>query len=40
MKILVYGFGNPGRQDDGLGIFFVNEFEKWVLKKKKKRYIF
>lgn len=27
-KILFYGFGNPGREDDGLGIFFVSELEK------------
>jgi hydrogenase maturation protease len=23
-KILVYGYGNPGRQDDGLGVCFVS----------------
>jgi len=29
-KILIFGYGNPGRQDDGLGIFFVEELEKWA----------
>jgi len=29
-KILFYGYGNPGRQDDALGISFVEEMEKWV----------
>jgi hydrogenase maturation protease len=29
-KILFYGYGNPGRQDDALGISFVDEMEKWV----------
>jgi hydrogenase maturation protease len=28
-KILVYGYGNPGRQDDGLGIRLAEEIEKW-----------
>ncbi|MGB9893567.1 MAG: hydrogenase maturation protease [Candidatus Saccharicenans sp.] len=27
-KILVYGIGNPGRQDDGLGPAFIAELEK------------
>ena len=26
--ILVYGFGNPGRQDDGLGVALVEQLEK------------
>jgi hydrogenase maturation protease len=30
-KILVYGYGNPGRQDDGLGIFLADLVEKWAL---------
>ncbi len=30
MKVLVYGYGNPGRQDDGLGNAFVNRIEQWV----------
>ena len=29
-KILVYGYGNPGRQDDGLGIFLAEKVEKWA----------
>lgn len=27
-KILVYGYGNPGRQDDGQGYQFVSHIEK------------
>ncbi len=30
MKILIYGYGNPGRQDDGLGNLFVDEAQKWA----------
>ncbi len=30
MKILIYGFGNPGRQDDGLGNAFVEMMKEWV----------
>ncbi len=30
MKILLYGYGNPGRQDDGLGNAFVERMEEWV----------
>lgn len=30
MQILIYGYGNPGRQDDGLGIEFVNRVEQWT----------
>ncbi|MBN1578420.1 MAG: hydrogenase maturation protease [Chitinispirillaceae bacterium] len=26
--ILVYGYGNPGRRDDGLGVSFVHELER------------
>ena len=29
-RILIYAYGNPGRQDDGLGNRFVEELEKWV----------
>ena len=29
-QILVYGYGNPGREDDGLGIALVNKLEEWV----------
>jgi hydrogenase maturation protease len=31
-KILLYGYGNPGRQDDGLGISVVERIEKWIRK--------
>ncbi|MBU2651422.1 MAG: hydrogenase maturation protease [Bacteroidetes bacterium] len=30
-KVLLYGFGNPGRRDDGLGIAFVDKIEQWAL---------
>jgi len=30
MRILVYGYGNPGRQDDGLGIDLVSRLEEWA----------
>ena len=30
MKVLIYGYGNPGRQDDGLGNAFVNRIRAWV----------
>ncbi|MCF7794113.1 MAG: hydrogenase maturation protease [Candidatus Cloacimonetes bacterium] len=33
-KILFYGYGNPGRQDDALGISFVDEMQKWVKAQK------
>jgi hydrogenase maturation protease len=29
-KILIYGYGNPGRQDDGLGNELVQRLESWV----------
>lgn len=29
-KILVYGYGNPGRQDDGLGVLFTEKLESWA----------
>lgn len=28
-KILVYGYGNPGREDDGLGIELTRRIEEW-----------
>lgn len=28
-QILVYGYGNPGRQDDGLGSELVRRLEQW-----------
>jgi hydrogenase maturation protease len=30
MRILIYGYGNPGREDDGLGIELVNRLETWA----------
>ena len=30
MNILIYGYGNPGRQDDGHGNAFVNRIREWV----------
>ena len=29
-RILIYGYGNPGRRDDGLGPALVNLVEKWI----------
>lgn len=31
-KILIYGYGNPGRQDDGLGNCFIEKMEDWLKK--------
>ena len=33
-NILIYGYGNPGRQDDGLGNAMVEKLEKWVTEKQ------
>lgn len=33
-KILIYGYGNPGRQDDGLGNAFVELLEDWTNERK------
>lgn len=30
-QILIYGYGNPGRQDDGLGNELVKRLEKWTV---------
>ena len=30
MQTLVYGYGNPGRQDDGLGIILTQRLEAWA----------
>ena len=30
MKILVYGYGNPGRQDDGLGPVMIEKINEWI----------
>ncbi len=32
--ILVYGYGNPGRQDDGLGPALVEQLEAWAQAEK------
>ena len=32
--ILIYGFGNPGRQDDGLGPALVERLEAWAKAEK------
>ena len=29
-KILIIGYGNPGRQDDGLGVMLVDELHSWA----------
>ncbi|TAN37690.1 MAG: hydrogenase maturation protease [Verrucomicrobia bacterium] len=29
-SILIYGYGNPGRQDDGLGVLLVEKIEQWA----------
>jgi hydrogenase maturation protease len=31
-KILVYGYGNPGRQDDGLGVHCAKKIKTWAEK--------
>ncbi|MBN1416290.1 MAG: hydrogenase maturation protease [Bacteroidales bacterium] len=36
LKILVYGYGNPGRQDDGLGIALSEAMERWARENKLK----
>jgi len=33
-RILIYGYGNPGRQDDGLGVVLAEELERWALENK------
>lgn len=30
LNLLIYGYGNPGRQDDGVGIVLVEQLEAWV----------
>ena len=32
-RILIYAFGNPGRQDDGLGNRLVDQLEPWLEEK-------
>ena len=29
-SILIYAYGNPGRQDDGLGNRLIEELDKWI----------
>jgi hydrogenase maturation protease len=29
-KTLIYGYGNPGRQDDALGVMLADELEHWA----------
>ena len=33
LNILLYGYGNPGRKDDGLGSIVIDLVEKWIIKK-------
>ena len=33
MQILIYGYGNPGRQDDGLGVALVQQLESWAVER-------
>ncbi len=33
MKTLIYGYGNLGRQDDGLAHAFIEAMEEWVAEK-------
>jgi hydrogenase maturation protease len=32
-KILILGYGNPGRQDDGLGVLLCERLETWISEK-------
>jgi len=34
IKTLIYGYGNPGRQDDGLGARFTELCEAWTINEK------
>ena len=33
-KVLVYGYGNPGRQDDALANEFVDRIDSWINEKE------
>ncbi|HPS27702.1 MAG TPA: hydrogenase maturation protease [Bacteroidales bacterium] len=33
-KTLIYGYGNAGRQDDGLGERFIQLMDEWIAKEK------
>ncbi len=35
-RILIYGFGNPSRKDDALGVLFSEELEQWASDKSYK----
>ena len=39
-KILIYGYGNPGRQDDGLGNAFIEKLQEWTNKEGLKGFEF
>ncbi|MFP4471143.1 MAG: hydrogenase maturation protease [Bacteroidales bacterium] len=39
-KIFIYGYGNPGRQDDGLGNLFVEKISQWVQQEDLKNFKF
>ena len=32
-KVLIFGYGNPGRQDDALGVMLADHMEKWAEEK-------
>ncbi len=34
MKILIYGYGNPSRQDDAMGVLFTDKMEVWAKEQK------
>jgi hydrogenase maturation protease len=33
-RLLIYGYGNPGRQDDGIGARFVELVDAWIEQEK------
>ena len=33
-RILLYGYGNPGRKDDGLGPALIDMVEKWIIQER------
>jgi hydrogenase maturation protease len=39
-QILIYGYGNPGRQDDGLGNHFVEMAKEWAAEQGLKNIMF
>ena len=39
-RILIYGYGNPGREDDGLGIAFAEAMQKWSRSQNRKNISF